>query len=125
MPQRTSNAPTVFVIAKLIPPWSGAGCRTAYPVSANAQTLISSNQTNMLKRSPLSVNPTIAPRKASRITCPIGPASSKYRQPKTSAAVTSVPARAASAAPSGSTSSATPSATPCDGFHPPAQCTTS
>ena len=66
MPSRTRNAPIVFVTAKLNAPCSGAAlARPCSAVSANAATLISSKKTNMLKRSPVSAKPAIAPQKTS------------------------------------------------------------
>ena len=55
----------VLVTAKLIAPCSVPSSPTLKPASAYAATPISSNQTNMLKRSPLKAKPFIPPQKTS------------------------------------------------------------
>jgi hypothetical protein len=73
------NEAIAFVTAKPIAPCSGAAECTWNPTSANVETVISSKKTNMLKRSPLSAKPHIAPRKLSIRTWKSVPTSSKYR----------------------------------------------
>jgi hypothetical protein len=90
-------------------------------VSAYATTLMSSNQTKRLNRSPESEKPHIAPRKRRIRTGKSFPTSSKYRHEKISAARTSVATSAATAAPPGSTVNEMPRAIPLRGFHPPNQ----
>ena len=55
----------VLVMAKLSEPWSGAGSAVLRPHRAKAAVLMSSNQTNRLKRSPVSTKPHMAARKTS------------------------------------------------------------
>jgi hypothetical protein len=77
MPNRMRIAPMLFDSAKVSAPCSGADSSLRYAVSAYAATLISSKNTNMLNRSPVRQNPTIAPRKASMSAWKIGPTASK------------------------------------------------
>ena len=55
----------MFVTAKLKLPCSGAGSAVFRPHSANAAVDISSKNTNMLNRSPVSAKPDMAARKTS------------------------------------------------------------
>src|SRR3954447_15265687 len=122
MPSRIKYAPIVFVTAKLIAPCSGPSSSSLNPASAYAATPISSNQTNMLKRSPLSAKPAIAPANTSTSALYARAASLRYVQERTSASSASPQQSAAMPADSGSATKAMPSTTPSRGSQPPNQC---
>jgi hypothetical protein len=72
IPITARNDPIVFVTAKFSEPSSAAPSSMSIPVNANADTLISSKNTNMLKRSPERQKPTIPARNTSASTWTCG-----------------------------------------------------
>src|SRR3954466_5896930 len=115
----------VFVTAKLIAPCSGPSSSTLKPASAYAATPISSNQTNMLKRSPVRAKPVMPAQKTSIRTSKCSDDSRRYAHEYASASSTSPDASAAMPAPNGSATKPIPIATSPRGFQPPNQCSRS
>src|SRR5439155_7328537 len=68
IPLSTRKPPIVLVTAKLAAPCSDSHSSVLYPHNANAEALISSKKTNMLKASPGKLNPHIAARNMSTST---------------------------------------------------------
>src|SRR4029079_15493994 len=122
---RIRYAPIVFVTAKLIAPCSGPSSSTLKPASAYAATPISSNQTNMLKRSPVSAKPVMPAQKTSIRMSKCSAASRMYVHEYASASSTSTDASAASAEPKQYASNEMRIATVPGGCQPPNHSSTS
>src|SRR5207247_9547037 len=85
VPLSARHRPSVLVSAKLAALCGGAPSSVLYPHNANAEALISSKKTNMLKASAGKLNPHIAARNMSTSTWYNAPAESKYCVENTSA----------------------------------------
>src|SRR5438093_2626191 len=121
IPLSTRKPPIVLVTAKLAAPCSDSHSSVLYPHNANAEALISSKKTNMLKASPGKLNPHIAARNMSTSTWYKAPADSKYCVENTSAVRVIRLQSVAMPAPTGSTTKQIPRAIPFRGRQLPNQ----